>query len=84
MSSPRSSYDVVVVGASLALVGAGALLARRGFRVLVLGHGVRPEVYPWEGLALRRAPLGTAFLECPAFRRMVAELALVPSVRRRV
>lgn len=84
MSSPRSSYDVVVVGASLALVGAGALLARRGFRVLVLGHGVRPEVYPWEGLALRRVPLGVAFLECPAFRRMVAELALVPSVRRRV
>lgn len=84
MSSPRSSYDVVVIGASLALVGAGALLARRGFRVLVLGHGVRPEAYLWEGLSLRRAPLGVSFLESPAFRRTIAELALVPSVRRRV
>jgi len=84
MTSPRSSYDVVIVGASLAVVGAGALLARRGFRVLVLGHGTRPEVYPWEGYALRRTPAVVSFVEAPAFRRMVAELALVPSVRRRV
>ncbi len=84
VTSPRSSYDVVIVGASLAVVGAGALLARRGFRVLVLGHGTRPEVYPFEDLSLRRASAVVSFLDAPAFRRMVTELAMVPSVRRRV
>lgn len=81
---PRSSYDVVVLGATLAAVGAGALLARRGFRVLVLGQGLRPDTYGYEGFALRRVSPTVSFVEAPAFNRLISELAMVPTVRRRV
>ncbi|MEZ4405758.1 MAG: hypothetical protein R3A52_04570 [Polyangiales bacterium] len=84
MSAPRSSYDVLVVGATAGGLAAAALLARRGFRVSVIGHGVRDETYPWEGLKLRRGLAAFAVLDAPAFRKVVAELALVPAVRRAV
>ncbi|MFO0651610.1 MAG: hypothetical protein U0326_35640 [Polyangiales bacterium] len=83
MTAPRSFYEVVVVGASLASLSAGALLARRGFRVAVLGHGTRPRTYEYDGLALRRDLGCVEFLEAPAFRRVMSELALLPAVRRR-
>lgn len=83
MSAPRSFYEVVVVGGSLAAMTTGALLARRGFRVAVLGHGARPHTYEYEGLTLRREFGCVNFLEAPAFRRAMAELALLPAVRRR-
>lgn len=84
MTAPRSFYDVIVVGASLAAVGAGALLARRGFRVALIGHGTRPSVYEYEGLRLRRDLAALTIAEVPAFRRVLAELALLPALRRRV
>lgn len=84
MSSPRSFYDVLVVGTSLAALAAGALLARRGFRVAAIGHGRRAQTYEHDGLLLRRELAHFAVAETPAFRRVVAELALVPAVRRRM
>lgn len=80
---PRSFYEVVVVGASLAALTAGALLARRGFRVAVIGHGARGDTYAYEGLALRRGGASAAWLEAPAFVRAMTELAILPAVRRR-
>ncbi len=84
MTAPRSFYDVVVVGASLASLAAGALLARRGFRVAVLGHGSLAQTYGYEGMALQRELATVTVAEAPAFRRVVAELALVPAMRRRL
>jgi len=80
----RSFYDVIVVGASLSALAAGALLARRGFRVTVVGHGARAATYEVPGFALRRALSTVCIAETPAFRRVFAELALMPAVRRRL
>jgi phytoene dehydrogenase-like protein len=80
---PRSFYEVVVVGGSLAALTTGALLARRGFRVAVIGHGARGDSYTHDGLALRRGSAFAPWLEAPAFLRAMNELALVPTVRRR-
>ncbi len=84
LTAPRSSYDVIVVGASLAALGAGALLSRRGFRVAVIGHDTRPETYGYDGLNLRRDLAAVSFIDTPAFRRVAFELALMPTVRRRL
>ena len=84
MSAPRSSFDVVVVGLSVGALAAGALLARRGFRVAVLGHHARPFRYEREGHALYRDLGAVTAHESPAFRRVFAELGLLPAVRRRL
>lgn len=84
MTVRRSFYDVVVVGASLSALAAGALLARRGFRVTVVGHGTRGATYELAGFTLRRSLATVCAGETPAFRRVFAELALLPAVRRRL
>lgn len=84
MTVRRSFYDVVVVGASLPALAAGALLARRGFRVTVVGHDARSAAYEVAGFTLRRALATVCAADTPAFRRVFAELALLPAVRRRM
>ena len=84
MTAPRSSYDVIVIGLSLGALATGALLARRGFRVVALGHGSLPHRYDREGKALYRGLGALTAHETPAFRRVFAELALLPAVRRRL
>ncbi len=84
MTPPRSSYDVVVIGLSLGALATGALLARRGFRVVALGHGSLPFRYERGGHALYRSLGALTAHESPAFRRVFAELALLPAVRRRL
>lgn len=84
MTPPRSSYDVVVIGLSLGALATGALLARRGFRVVALGHGALPFRYERGGHALYRSLGALTAHESPAFRRVFAELALLPAVRRRL
>lgn len=83
-TAPKSSYDVVVVGATVGGMAAAALLARRGFRVSVIGHGARDETYTWNNLSLRRSLSAFSVLGTPAFRKVIAELALVPAVKRSV
>lgn len=83
-SAPKSYYDVVVVGASLGALAAGALLARRGFRVAWVRHDDRPQAYSYKGSTLLRGLAAITFAEAPAFRRVMAELALLPLVRRRL
>ncbi|MBI2898363.1 MAG: NAD(P)-binding protein [Deltaproteobacteria bacterium] len=76
-------YDVVVVGTQIGSLVAGALLARRGFRVLVAGHDDLPATYSYKGYRLPRGPFTLVGTEAPAIRRVFQELALSQLFRRR-
>ena len=59
----KNFYDAVLVGLDLTTLVAGALLAKRGFRVLVVGQGRPWPSYELSGLTLPRGPFS---LEAPA------------------
>lgn len=84
MTTRRRFYDVVVVGGTLSALATGALLARRGFRVTAVGHGALASSYSLGGFTLRRSLSTLCVADTPAFRRVFAELALLPAARRRV
>lgn len=75
-------FDIVVLGRSLAAISAAALLARRDFRVLVLGQGTRPATYQFRDFSLRRRAFTLLSATSPAFKRIVAELAQSQVFRR--
>ena len=77
-------YDVVVLGRSIGALSAAALLARRDFRVLVIGQGQRPASYHFEGRTLRRRAFTFLSAACPSFRRLLHELAQTQTFRRRM
>ena len=77
-------YDVVVLGASVGALTAAALLARRSWRVLVLGQGYRKPTYTWDGLVFARRPFTFLSASSPAFRRVLVELAQSQTFRRRL
>jgi phytoene dehydrogenase-like protein len=77
-------YDVVVLGSELAGLCAGGLLARRGFRVLVVRDPADDDAYQAEGHTLYQRPLPIVGLDGPAWKRVLAELNLAQSLRRRV
>jgi hypothetical protein len=76
-------FDVVVIGRSLGCLSAAALLARRDFRVLVLGHGELPPSYSWEGRRIARRAFSLLFGETPVWRRVLQDLAQSQTFRRR-
>jgi phytoene dehydrogenase-like protein len=76
-------YDVVVLGRSLGSLAAAALLARRDFRVLLLGQGERPQTYHFDGRTLGRRTFSLLFGASPIWRRILHELAQSPQFRRR-
>lgn len=76
-------FDVVVMGRSLGCLSAAALLARRDFRVLVIGQGERPPSYSWEGRRLARRAFSMLFHETPVWRRLLQDLAQSQTFRRR-
>jgi phytoene dehydrogenase-like protein len=78
-----SFYDVVVLGSDLAATVGGAVLAHRGFRVLMAGVPVE-ERYTIGPYTLPRAPLAFVGLETPTLKRIVGELNLVQLLRRRL
>ena len=75
-------YDVVILGAGLGALTTAALLARRSWRVLVLGQGWRPAHYSFDGLPLARRPFTFLGGSSPAWTRALAELAQSQSFRR--
>ncbi len=77
-------YDVVILGASIGALSAAALLARRSWRVLVLGQGFRPAGYSFDGLPLARRPFTFVGGSSPAWRRVLTELAQSQTFRRHV
>jgi hypothetical protein len=76
-------YDVVVLGRSLGALAAAALLARRDFRVLLLGQGQRPPSYRFERYLFKRHAFTLLAATSPAWRRVLQELAQSPRFRRR-
>lgn len=77
-------YDIVVLGRSLGAMALAALLARRDFSVLVVGHGARPADYEFRGRVLRRRAFTPLAATSPAFKRIFAELAQSQVFRRRL
>lgn len=78
----RASYDVVVVGSRLGPLAAAALLAKRGFRVLLVGQDDLGATYDVAGETLPRAPFSFLAAHSPVARRIFAELAISQAFRR--
>ncbi len=76
-------YDVAILGAGIGALTAAALLARRSWRVLVLGQGSRPPTYQYDGVTLARRPFAFLSGSSPAWSRVLVELAQSQTFRRR-
>jgi phytoene dehydrogenase-like protein len=76
-------YDVAILGAGVGALTAAALLARRSWRVLVLGQGWRPPSYQYDGVTLARRPFVFLAGSSPAWSRVLVELAQSQTFRRR-
>ena len=77
-----SYYDVVVLGTDLAPLTCAALLAKRGFRVAVLGQQTDRPDYGVGRFRLPRHPFTLTATHGPLARRIFAELGLGQSLRR--
>jgi phytoene dehydrogenase-like protein len=77
-------FDVVVLGRSIGALSAAALLARRDFRVLVLGQGTPPCNYSFEGMSFRRRAFTMLACSSPSWKRLLHDLAQTQSFRRRL
>jgi phytoene dehydrogenase-like protein len=73
----------VVLGRSLGALAAAALLARRDFRVLLLGQGQQGQTYRFEEHVLFRRSFTLLSGSSPTWRRILHELAQSPQFRRR-
>jgi phytoene dehydrogenase-like protein len=76
-------YDVAILGAGIGALTCAALLARRSWRVLVLGQGWRPPTYQYDGITLARRPFSFLAASSPAWSRVLVELAQSQTFRRR-
>src|ERR1700728_5094526 len=77
-------YDVAVLGAGVGALTAAARLARRSWRVLVLGQGYRPPLYAFDEMSLARRTFTLLAGSSPAWGRVLAELAQSQTFRRRI
>jgi glycine/D-amino acid oxidase-like deaminating enzyme len=77
-------YDVAVLGAGIGALTSAVLLARRSWRVLVLGQGWRPPLYQYDGVSLARRPFVFLAGSSPTWARVVVELAQSQTFRRRI
>jgi len=79
---PKSTYDVVIIGLDLPALIFGALAAKKGYRVLVIGHGSKDNVYEVEGFRFVRRPNCLfGFADSTPIREAFRDLALVSEMR---
>jgi phytoene dehydrogenase-like protein len=78
-----SYYDAIVLGTELSALTCAALLAKRGFRVLVLGQQCDLPDYALGSHRLPRRPFAFTASHSPLARRILAELGVGQSFRRR-
>jgi len=72
-----SYYDIIVVGTELTGLISAAMLAKKGYRVLVVGHGNRANAYDFEGHSFIRRPwLFQGFETSESIKKVFVELAL--------
>jgi phytoene dehydrogenase-like protein len=76
-------YDVIVCGGETAGLCAGALLARRGFRVMVLGHEPWSAAFDAGGVTLSAAPGLLPPLDEPPAARVLKELDVTALIKRK-
>jgi phytoene dehydrogenase-like protein len=76
-------YDVIVCGGEIGGLLAGALLARRGFRVMVLGHEPASASFEAGGVTLSAAPALLPPLDEPPIARVLKELDITAHVKRK-
>src|SRR5687768_6890526 len=76
-------YDVVVLGRTLGALTAATLLARREFRVLLLGQNDRAPTYAFDRHRLRRRAFTFLFGQTPVWRKVLHDLAQSQGFRRR-
>lgn len=77
-----SYYDVVVLGMDLAPLTCAALLAKRGFRVVVVGQQTARPDYAVGPYRLPRQPFAFTASHSPLMRRVFGELGLAQNLRR--
>lgn len=75
-------YDVILLGRSIGTLVTAALLARREFRVLVLGQDQRAPRYQIEQYSVARRCFSLLAATSPIFRRVLQELAQTQRFRR--
>lgn len=80
----KNYYDAVLIGTGLPTLLAGGLLAKRGFRVLLVPQNQPAPSYTIGDLSLPRAPFTLTGADSPAVHRVFSELALRPLMRRRL
>lgn len=66
------------MGTELGPLAAGALLAKRGFRVLVVGQNAPTDRYDCYGYSFSRRPFRLTAADSPAIRRFIQELGVGP------
>src|SRR5262245_19502963 len=76
-------YDVIVCGGDTSGLVAGALLARRGFRVMVLGHEPWSAAFEAGGLTLSAAPALLPPIDDAPAARVLKELDVSNHVKRK-
>ena len=76
-------YDVAVLGGGVAAHATAAHLARRSWRVVVVGNGHRPWRYGYDGLSLGRRSFSLLAGASPVFSRILSEIAQSQTFQRR-
>ena len=81
---PTNSYDLIVIGEDFAGLVAATLCAKRGMRVLILSHGAGPHGYQIGPHKLPIEPLAMCGLDSPAVKRVINELHLGHTLKRKL
>lgn len=76
MAATTAHYQIVIIGTDLAGLVFGALCAKRGYRVLVIGQGGQGVLYEHQGFQMCRRIEMPNGLSSPPIKRVFEELSL--------